>query len=49
VVILVEGGSPLEAALALILFGALALLWTGQSFTRETLAAWRRTRAERKR
>jgi hypothetical protein len=39
-VLLIEGGSPLHAALALLLFLAAALRWTRQSFAGETLSRW---------
>jgi NADH:ubiquinone oxidoreductase subunit 6 (subunit J) len=50
-VILIEDASVVEAALVLVLFGAMAGLWTYQSFAGETLAGWwrRRRRAARKR
>jgi hypothetical protein len=47
--LLVEGASVIEAALAFLLFGAVGCVWAWQSFTFETLADWRRRRHSRRR
>ena len=48
VVILIQGASVVDAALVLVLFGAVAGLWAYQSFAGETIADWWRRRGTRR-